>query len=233
MTNLDAIIYFKLGMDKNSQGVAFGNYPSFDDEEIAYFINDEAIKFINTKLTGHNVLQQGFEASVKRIADLQKLVRTDKNVVATKLVGANEVVLDNFSDDGKRMFYVSSMLKTGTNDSTATRYDIQLIDHQNARKFKKTHNNAPWIDTPVAVFENDNIVFYIDYSIGDTPTTYYVDLTYIAYPTELDPTLPTKQITDFTEDAMREIINNAVATTLENIESQRTQSKLQLNTLQE
>lgn len=233
MTNLDAIIYFKLGMDKNSQGIAFGSYPAFDDEEIAYFITDEMYKAVNTKLTGHNVLSQDFESSIKRIADLQKLVRTQKNVVATKTSGTNEVVLNNFSNNNTRMFYVSSILKTTSNDATAIRYDVQLVDHQNARRFKKTRYNAPWIDTPVAVFENDTIVFYVDSQTAETPTTYYVDLTYIAKPTEIDPTLPSKEITDFPEHVMREIINNAVDAALENIESQRFQTKAQLNSIQE
>ena len=68
---------FKVLMDKNSEAVAFGGCPAFLPEEIDLFLNQAYIEVICNKYTGNNTMQVGFEGAVKRIADLQKLIKTD------------------------------------------------------------------------------------------------------------------------------------------------------------
>lgn len=69
---------FKVIMDKNAEAVSFGGCPAFLPEEIDLFLNQAYIEIICNKYTGQNSLNIAFEGSVKRIQDLEGLVKTDK-----------------------------------------------------------------------------------------------------------------------------------------------------------
>ena len=80
MTRTELHIAFKTAIDKNAPSVAFGGSPAFLPEEIDYWLNQGLYQEINTKFTGNNTLKTSFEGNVKRIHDLEGLIRTDKNV---------------------------------------------------------------------------------------------------------------------------------------------------------
>jgi hypothetical protein len=61
---------------------------------------------------------------------------------------------------------------------------------------------------------------------------YSVTLTYIKFPTKVED-LSDEGMTEFPENVQMEIVNRAVELALENIESKREQSKLQLNQIEE
>lgn len=107
MNNRTAHIQFKVILDKNAQGVAFGGAPAFLPQEIDLFLNQGQDEIISNKISGNNVLKVGFEGSQQRISELDALVRTDKNVTANRSE-FNEFVLDNVHKDGERLPHICS-----------------------------------------------------------------------------------------------------------------------------
>ena len=226
MTVSDIHKAFKVQMDKNTDAIAFGGCPAFLPEEIDLFLNQAYKEVVNTKFTGHNILQQPFEQSVKRTADLEKLVRTDKDVDLLYLDSSSNVLtLNNFSDT--RMFYVDCVLNFGNQKA-----NCRLIDHSNTKRFLQTYDNTPWVQIPVAVLEDGKLLIYID-PISMTASSYSCDITYVKYPQVIDINNPLTDLDEIPESVIYEVINRAVSIALENIESQRAQSKVTLNNLAE
>ena len=217
---------FKVMMDKNTEAVAFGGCPAFLPEEIDLFLNQAFIEIISNKFTGQNVLQTPFEGSVKRVADLEGLVKTDKGISLALDSSTNVLTLENFSNTGKRMFYVTSVLHFDNTSSTCT-----LVSHEDARKFLKTYNNDPWVDTPVATLEDNKLKVMIDVHSMNSP--YTIDITYVSFPPIIDSSNANTDINIVPDRIFYEVINRATVIALENIESKRTESKVQINNIQE
>jgi len=141
---------FKITLDKNAETISLGGCPAFLDNEIDLFLNQAYIEILSNKFTGTNYIKEGFEGSVKRISDLEKLIKTDLSVSATLSSDSNVLTIGDFyntAGTNKRMFYVSTVLHFGDPSSSIT---CSLIDHNSARKFLKTYNNDPWIDIPIS-----------------------------------------------------------------------------------
>lgn len=222
---------FKVQMDKNANAIAFGGCPAFLPEEIDLFLNQAYIQVISNKFTGNNTLQQPFEQSVKRIADLQKLIKTDKDVVLNYTDSSSNVLtLPNFfveSNTNKRMFYVDCVLHFGTSSA-----NCMLIDHASTKRFLQTYDNLPWIQTPVAALEDNSLKIYFDPK-SMTADDYSCDITYVKYPETIVYSNGSTNIDEVPDYVLYEVINRAVVIALENIEAQRSQTKLQINTLEE
>ena len=217
---------FKVIMDKNAEAVAFGGCPAFLPEEIDLFLNQAFIEIVSNKFTGQNILQVPFEGSVKRVADLEGLVKTDTNISLTAIPNTNVLTLDDFSNSDTRMFYVTSILHFNNGSSICV-----LVSHEDARRFLKTYNNDPWIDTPVSTLENNRLKIMIDTYTMEPP--YTMDITYVSFPPRIDSTEPTTDITVVPDRVLYEVINRAVIIALENIESRRIETKAQINNLSE
>ena len=226
MTRDQLHIAFKIAMDKNSQSNAFGGCPSFLPEEIDYWFNLAMYQEINTKFTGNNPSKIAFEGSTKRTHDLEGLIRTDTNVIATKEVNTNRCYVDNLFNDN-RMFFINAIFNFDGNKANVT-----LINHAVAQKFKKSYNNNPWIDTPVASIEDNTLFIYYD-DLTMSASDYSVDITYVKYPTKIEELPFEEGMTEIPEYMQHEIVNRAVELALENITSNRTQTKLQINQLDE
>ena len=227
----DLHLAFKVELDKNSSGYAFAGNPAFLPGEIDYWLNKALLQTINTKFTGNNKLGQPFESSVKRTADLEKLIKTDVGIVPIADAGSNRLILINFATTGvtetgtTRMFYIQSLLKFGDKQ-----VNVDLVNHEQAKRFLKTYNNNPWIPTPVATLHDDTLTVYIDTT--SMTGTYELDLTYVKEPTKFAYTNLT-EFTELPEYMYNEIVSTAVALTLDNIESKRTETKLELNNITE
>lgn len=224
MTRDQLHINFKIAMDKNSQSVAFGACPAFLPEEIDYWLNLAVLQEVSNKYTGQNALKQPFEQSIKRIHDLEKLVQTEKNIPATKELNTNCCYIPDLFG-GNKMFYVGATLNFDDKKS-----QIVVVQHTQADRFKKTYNNNPWVETPIAVLENNSIYIYYD-DIAMNANNYSIDLTYVATPIKVENLTPVND--PFPEYMWEEIVNRAVELALENIESKRYQTKLQINQLDE
>ena len=225
MTRLEFHKYFKIALDKNAQGVAYGGSPSFLPEEIDYWLDTAYYQLINNKFTGNNPLKQPFEQSVKRISDLQNLIRTDKAIVATRETGTNSCYVENLFN-GTRMFFVDAVL-----NFNSSKANIKLLDHATAQMFKMTSSNTPWIEDPIGVIENNKLYVYFD-PIQMQATTYTIDITYGKSLTMMK-NLPQVGLQEVPDNVQFEIIDRAVLLALDDIESKRIQSKAQLNQLSE
>lgn len=239
ITRTDLHIAFKVVMDKNSQSTAFGGAPAFLEDEIDYWLDQALFQLVSTKFTGHNNLDQPFEGSVKRIQDLEKLVKTDKGISAQLDDNTNRIVipelLQNQAQGEGRMFFVNAVIHWNQpNNSDVIKRKpsatVQMIDHLVANRFLETYNNKPWIDTPVATIEDNSLQIYVDTATTTSP--YTVDITYVKYPTKIE-NLGSEGLVEIPEYMRYELINIAVQLALENIESRRIETKSQINTLAE
>ena len=212
-------------MDKNSQSIAFGGCPAFLPDEIDYWLNQGLYQEINTKFTGNNSSKIAFEGSIKRTHDLENLIKTDSNVAATKEANINRCFVENLFS-GTRMFFIDAVLNFDNKKA-----NVQLVSHEVAQKFRKTHNNNPWIETPVGVIEDNTLYVYYD-DIAMNSSNYSVDITYVKFPTKVED-LPAAGMDEIPEYMQFEVVNRAVELALEDIESKRVQTKIQLNQLDE
>lgn len=220
---------FKVMMDKNAEAVAFGGCPAFLPAEIDLFLNQAYIEVVSNKYTGTNVISVPFEGSVKRIADLERLVKTDYSVPVTFDSSSNVLTMDNFLNSSaynQRMFYVTAVVRFGNNSTTCS-----LTDHNSARRFLKTYNNDPWVETPISTLENNKLKVYID--VHKMAAPYSIDITYVKFPQKIDSNTPTVEIDEVPDRVMYEVINRAALIALEDIESKRVETKIQTNNLQE
>ena len=220
MTKEEVLNKFKVLIDKNA-GVAFGGYPAFLDSEIEIFLNQAMIEVISNKYTGTQN-QAGFEDNDKRIADLQTLIGTALIVNAKETNISNAVSFELPSDF---WFYADSYVKINGDKI----YQVELTTHEGVKNFAVTHDNDPYIPVAKAVIENNSLIVYYDTHIVNTIDA--LSLAYIYQPILFglnDTTDP-----GLTESMLNEIINRAVLIALENIESPRTETKAQLNSIQE
>ena len=223
MTRTELHIAFKTAMDKNAPSVAFGGCPAFLPEEIDYWLDQGLYQEINTKFTGNTLNKVAFEGSIKRTHDLERLVRTDYNVDIAIEYNSNRFSVSNLYSD-KRLYFIEASVNLNN-----TKANVILVDHATAQKFKKTHDNNPWIETPVGVIENNTLYVYFDL-ISMSPQS--IDITYIKQPTLVED-LPAAGMTEIPEYMQYEVVNRAVELALEDIESRRVQTKTQLNQLDE
>lgn len=226
MTRNELHTAFKVEMDKNSVNMAYGGCPAFIDSEIDYWINKGYYNLLMQKFTGGTSNEVKFEGDVKRIADFDRLIKTDKNVSLTKDNNTNCAYLNNLlnrnNDNRGRMFYVSSVLSWGDNKVT-----VKLLDHTQVKNFIKTYNNNPWIENPVGVIEDNTLKIYYD-PISMESNSYSIDLTYIKHPVLINDLTSELQISELPDQTWYEVINRAVQMALENVESQRIQTKTSL-----
>ena len=232
MTRDELHIAFKVEMDKNSQSTAYGGCPAFLPEEVDYWLNKGYYDVLTTKFSGQNSTQTVFEGSVKRISDLERLVKTDKNVSVILEQGTNRATLSNLlnrtQNNTGRMFFIQAVLHwtKGNNSDSA---NVRLVDHETSKRFIERYNNKPWIDTPVAVIENNQLIIYIDTTTMGGALN--LDITYVKHPTLIADLPADEGLTEIPEYVQNEVVNKAVQLALDNIESQRLQNKSQLNTL--
>lgn len=202
---------FKIELDKS------GNmgYPAFLPEEIDYWLDKAMYQVISNKFTGNNTLKQPFEKSVKRIHDLESLIVTEQSGANKQTQDSNSIVfVDVFKN---KLFYVNCVLMF--NDKKA---NVLLIEHDNIKNFIQTYNNIPWMEEPVAIIENNNLVVYYD-PVSMNSENYTIYLTCVKQP----------NIEELPENVQYEIISRTVLLALENIESNRSQTKSQLNQIDE
>lgn len=218
MTKEEVLNKFKVLIDKNA-GVAFGGYPAFIDAEIDMFISQAVHEVISNKYTGTQN-QAGFEATDKRIADLQGLVGTALILTAKETSIPNAVAFELPNDF---WFYVDAYVKI--NGSAV--YQVELTTHDIAKNFAVTHDNDPYIPVAKAVLEGGNIIVYYDKHIVNSIDG--LAMSYIYNPVIFTEDILAKEL----EPLIDEIINRVVLIALENIEAPRTETKAQLNSLQE
>lgn len=238
MTTYAVIQAIKLALDKYSTSTSAVIGPAFLDEEICEFANQAMVEIICNKFTGNNQLKQSFEQSVKRISDFSKLIKT-YNCTNGKVTIADSSTTNtsSFSVDteDKLLFPVTI---TVVNDDGE--YIADIIDRQTAKKYKWTATNKPWVPTPkvvIGIGDESAVGDVLVYYDPDMNAPIYILAEYVVQPTGLsksninDNTVAFDGV--FSDAVLYEIINRAALLMLDNIESQRTQIKAELNNIQE
>lgn len=221
MTKSDVHKSFKLLMDKNAETISFGGCPAFLTEEIDTFLDQATLQVISNKFNGTQNNTQ-FEGTTKRISDLQELVKT---TTVSNGVASNHISnLISFDLPEDFMYYVGGYVTVGSGIDA-----LLLLSHENAKKFALTNNNNPYIPDAIADIQENKIQVYYDVD-KEQPDSIWLD--YLIKPNKFIDIEPETQV-QFNDSLTNEIINRAVLIALDNIESQRTQIKAQLNNIQE
>lgn len=226
MTVSEAHIAFKIETDKNAVNIGMSGCPSFLPEEIDYWLYSAYLVKVATKFTGNNSLQTPFEGSVKRIADLEGLVRVDEGLTLLNETTSNRLTMSDFRSSithgdtaqDKRMYFIQGVLHFGSNKLA----NVRPISHQQALNFLETYNNKPWIEEPVAILEDNKLIVFIDRDLMVGP--YTIDITYLAYPRKINNQDITSTLDEVPEYMQYEIVKLAADMAIENIESQRVQT---------
>jgi len=220
MTINQAHNYTKLELDKTSSLTL----PSFEEEEIDYWLDDAILRFAKQKYSGANVKGESFEQSQKRIDDLRTLIAEDSITTSTTGAYSNSKVFDLTALDPAYLFslredaditYKGINSRVKVTSTTHDRVNMKLNDPHSEHKIN--FNTA----SPLRLFVGNNIVL-----IGDsTYTINSINMSYIKVPTKMEDVLDRdEEYEDLTDQAMLEVVKMAANSMLENIESQRYQT---------
>lgn len=249
MTGNEVIQAIKLALDKYSASASAVIGPAFLDEELCAFANQAMIETICTKFTGHNQLQQGFEQSVKRVADLERLISGCATTLTNVEVDRNRMRTESPYPD-RYLFLVAMRLRLTKSDNSCVYLPVELTDRATAQRFEQTPTNYPYIPIPKAITANNSgndgkpyrcFVVYLDPTlineIGTGKTYNKAELLteHVWQPARMDVNkLNESAFEDLLPlPVMYEVINKAALLALDNIESQRTEVKASLNNTQE
>lgn len=200
------------------------SYPSLTSEEIATILNKAYLAEIAQKVTGNNPRRAPFEADTKAISDIQQLVITQ--TISQDV----ENSVDPTAENSKRytlpqgfLYYVQGSVKLNSVNSP-----VDLISHENAKQFKQSRSNRPWIKNAVGYIENNKVIIlydnYYETIVGD------LNLTYVKMPTLF--TASFNGTFELNDSMAEELISLAVTFALENVESTRLQTKAQMRGLE-
>lgn len=251
MTHND--IYTKFMIEYDKANVA-SSYPSLTEYEIATILDKAYNALIAQKFTGNNPRRSSFESDNKSISDLQPLIKTD--VCTGSLDSANSFSAN--LPDGF-LYYISSCIEHTISkeskpmDELAVRIiNVKLVDHNTANKFLISPTNLPWVKTPVCYIEGNKITVIYDPMMQDLETDVYVTFikkpntfvkenltgknTYLTFVEEKDKNgkviVPKGYEFECNDTVAEELISLAVTFALENVESQRLNTKLNMRGLE-
>lgn len=216
------------------------SYPSLTSTEIAHILDKSYLNIIAQKLTGRNTDRISFEGDLKAIEDIRPLITTsdvteDKDPSIFRV--ANELIFNTPSD---MLYYLQcSMYMANNIKSVYDDYEkeeqrlvpTQVIRHTDAQNFEVSPYNTPWIKNPAVYLEEDKIHVLYDMYAYKLPEQNKLSITYIKKPILFVDSLGNLNNTIFelSDTVAEEIINQSLITALDMIESQRLQSKLNVN----
>jgi hypothetical protein len=213
---------FKIELDKTN-GLST---PSFEHNEIDYWLNMAIRKFVKTRYSGMNVKGEGFEQTQKRTDDLRLLVKEEEFKSPSDLLfyEPNKYTLSYSSNkwpdaywfavsesvdlkpNSKSVCMPEKVLNQSVIDRELSNYRQELA---NSLSDYHLHNGEAH---PIRVWANDHVDLYTD---GNYDISKYT-LTYLKKPDEISYTNDV-EYTDLPEHAHDEIIRLAVALAMGNI----------------
>ena len=258
MTHKDIYTKFLIEYDKAN---VTSSYPSLTEYEIATVLDKAYNALIAQKVTGNNARRVGFEMDAKAISDLAPLV-IHKHVKFFDDSHIPAVNIAPFKLPSDFNYFVQAYIDYNTYDKglpydgkTLRLLPLKLVPHYIAEKFFATSYNIPWIKIPVCYIEQDTV--YVVYDLTNKPIVNdgsRVHLTYIKQPNTFvknlslytgvsgasffdcpnDASDDVKASYDFecSSTVAEELVSLAVAFALENVESQRLNSKLNMRGLE-
>lgn len=231
MTYSDIRTKFEIEYDKDA---ITSSYPSLTRTEQSTFLDKAYYALLQQKLTGNNPRKVEFEGDNKAIEDIRPLIITDYvNKNQERVYVQNDAVYKLPNDF---LYYISGRMLVGITVNEDTTYNIttmNLVTHDVAEKFMCTSTNKPWVATPVCYMEDDKLIALVD------PVLHVPGKILLTYVKQFHKFIDcTNEIQDKTtefelSDSMaEELINLAIIFAAENVESPRTNSKLNLRPLE-
>jgi hypothetical protein len=222
------ILSFKLKLDKIDSSA----YPDILNEEIRFWLDEAADRFVKQRYERNNLKRKGFEETQKRTDDLRAAVRTETIAanVSTDYPGfAYNVELP---DRYRYLLKVQTEIRyVDCNDLSETEWSTPYqVQQDDIHVLLEDPFNKPIEGRPLYILEGNNIVFFTD----GVFEVLNARVTYIRLFDKLQPGLATSatysngatEYTELAEDTHEEIVDIAVKMALENIESQRYQTNI-------
>ena len=217
---------FKVEYDKAN---VISAYPTFLPEEIDVWLNKGYSMLISQKFTGNNFRQIAFEGDIKRIDDLQNLINSTEISTHTMSPFVANGLQFNLASVTDYLHYITANIKL---DGTVLS-EVILTQHELTQRVKETGINKPWIPRPISSLANDILTVYYDTIDNPDVANATLMLTYLSKPAAIDVLTAPNAAIEVSDNTALELVNLAVLLALENIESQRIQTKNQTITLQE
>lgn len=218
MTHKDIYEKFMIEYDKDN---VTSSYPSLTRKEQATILDKAYLALIAQKMTGNNVRRSRLETDIKSISDLQPLICTvdDSADFELNLSGiVPNVVGGELPDDF--LYFVSGYVHVENSQILP----IQIVDHNTAKRFFATPHNKPWIKTPVCYIEEN--IMYVVYDLQDYEDGFqYAGITYVMTPAKFVSDTDSTPF-ELNDSMAEELISLAITFALENVESQRLNTKL-------
>lgn len=248
MTHKDIYTKFMIEYDKAN---VTSSYPSLTEYEIATVLDKAYNALIAQKVTGNNVRRMPLEGDLKAVTDISPLIKTeDKELTLSESLNIGSCELPN-----DLLYFISGKLTYDFEDVTPMDQKqsrpllLKLVNHETADKFIISAHNLPWIKNPVCYIE-DNVLYVVYDSINTPEGDKGASLTYIKVPNKFAKDLntpetgwvsffdwgagdvPEEYIFECNDTMAEELISLAVSFALENVESQRLNSKLNMRGLE-
>lgn len=220
MTHSDIYEKFMIEYDKDN---VTSSYPSLTRKEQATILDKAYLALIAQKITGNNVRRSGLETDTKSISDLQPLITSSSITLTPSTMPTNEKH-GALPTSTKFLYFVSAYVK-GSNSSQV----VTLVNHDVAKRFFVTSYNKPWIKTPVCYIQDGNI--HVVYDPEDQSDVNTMELTFIKQPAKFVGSQDSATF-ELNDSMAEELITLAITFALENIESQRLNSKLNMRGLE-
>lgn len=220
-THSDLHQIFRVEYDKAN---VISSYPSFLSEEIDVWLNKGYRTLITRMFAGNNVRQIGFEGDTKNMSDLQSLVKQTLVTSFTSVDGINNCVTFSTSSLQNFLYFITGILKM----SNGSILEAKLSTHEAAKKASETAINKPWLPNPIITLHDNKINVYYDTNMNPKKGSIHdlggLIVTYCAQPKKISYTTPSETV-EVSDTLCSEIVSLAVYFALENIESQRSQTK--------
>ena len=211
-------IYEKFMIEYDKDNVT-SSYPSLTRKEKATILDKAYLALIAQKVTGNNVRRASLESDIKSVQDLQPLIKTN----TISLSSASSDIAENVVKGTlpiTYLYFIQANVLYRDNKTAA----VQLIKHESAEKFFITEYNKPWIKIPVA-FIQDNKIFVIydkeKHPLGPVNMKYTCITSPNKFVGDTDSTL-----FELSDSMAEELVSLAITFALENVESQRLNTKL-------
>ena len=242
MTHKDIYNKFMIEYDKAN---VTSSYPSLTEYEVATILDKAYNALIAQKITGNNVRRASFESDTKSISDIEPLIRRISRTLSqdSEISNAKKASLPN-----DMLYFIQAYLKQTTTttpmDGKTTRdLPVSLVSHEVATRFYASPYNLPWIKKPVCFIENGTIhVIHDPINVPNNDCT----IVYIKKPNAFAKKLTVSSMGsdsyfdgngedyefECNSTVAEELISLAIAFALENVESSRLNSKLNMRGLE-
>lgn len=233
MTYRDVYNKFMIEYDKADIS---SSYPSLTIYEVATLLDKATLALIAQKVTGNNPRQTAMDIDMKSISDLQSIIinkQVDFDISTYNTMGISNLhILTPYLND---LLYPIHIVANG--DYTKI---IKFIPSIYADKFYKTHNNHPWIKSPVAYMSNGSI--YVLHSDDDSDffdkQILKLPMLYIKKPDKFTVNLMDKtgqkqeQKFPLSDNMCEELINLAIIFACRNVSDPRISTEIQTKSLE-